>query len=195
MDARQSFPVSGLPETVARPGPARPSRPAQDRARRTSPRPRRDDVTIRVESSDVAETRVLIDESQSELLRHLPADEIFSLAHADLAAPNITLFVARIDGQAAGCVALLDAGTYGEVKRLFIRDRFRRTGVAQALMTEVEQFCRDVGLLRVKLETSPLLRDAHTFYAGIGYQACAPFGDYPVLDSSLFMEKELGTLR
>ena len=148
-------------------------------------------LTIHVEPPLSPDARALLAESTADLGRALPADEIFTLAPEDLVAPNITFFVARLENQVVGCVALVDMTTYGEVKRLFVRDTFRNQGVAQALMAVAEQFCRDVGLLEVKLESSPALHGAHKLYEATGYRTCAPFGDYPVLDSSLFMAKDL----
>lgn len=148
--------------------------------------------TIRAASPDCPDAHALLGHSQNDLLRYLPADEIFSLTPADLSAPNVTLLIARLDKRAVGCVALVDYTTYGEVKRLFVCERYRRQGVAQRLMVALEQLCRDIGLLRVKLETSPLLTDAQSFYTNLGYRERDRFGDYPVLDSSLFMEKHLG---
>lgn len=152
-------------------------------------------LVIRVESPATDDARKLIADSQRALLRYLPADEIFSLDAEALQAPNVTFFVARLNGEPMGCVALLDDTRYGEVKRLYVRDAARGLGLAQALMAEVEAYCRDIGLLDIKLETSPVLQDAVRLYRALGYAPCDAFGDYPLLESSLFMSKSLGSLR
>ena len=54
--------------------------------------------------------------------------------------------VARVEGRPLGCVALVDEGEYGEVKRLFVEPEARGLGVAQALMAELQQVAKDIGL-------------------------------------------------
>lgn len=136
----------------------------------------------------------LVQDSQSALLEHLPANEIFSLESQELAAPNVTLFVARWNGKPVGCVALVDDTNYGEVKRLYVHKDMRGRGIAAELMVALENYCRDIGLLSVRLETSPALAEAVALYRAMGYRTCGRFGDYPEVDSSLFMERSLGSL-
>lgn len=151
-------------------------------------------LKIRVETPVSDDSKALVSDSQTALLKHLPADEIFSLDAQALNVPNVTFLVARVGGEAVGCVALLDETYYGEVKRLYVRDHMRGRGVAFALMRAVETYCNDIGLLALKLETSPALADAVRLYESMGYTPCPAFGNYPVLDSSLFMEKTLASL-
>lgn len=152
------------------------------------------DLKIRVETPLSGDAKDLLDGSTASLLRHMPAEEIFTVDAEELCIPNASFFVARIGKLPVGCVALVDMTDYGEIKRLYVRDTFRGQGVARALLEDVEQFCRDVGLQEIKLESSPLLTGAAKLYRAMGYQECDAFGDYPVLDSSLFMSKRLSAL-
>ena len=170
-------------------GPNAPAGPADGSGRETVLAPT---VTVRVESAATPDSVQLIRDSQAALLSYLPAEEIFSLDPEEMLAPNVTFFVARIDGRPMGCVALVDETGYGEIKRLFLRPEARGRGLAQALMAEVEQYCRDIGLREIRAETSPLLVEAAGLYQRLGYRPCDAFGDYPVLDSSLFLSKSLG---
>ncbi len=148
-------------------------------------------LSIQVEAPDGLDATALITDSQAALLEHLPEDEIFSLEADALTAPNVTFFVARIDGEPVGCVALVDATVYGEVKRLFVRRDGRGLGIGYELMEEVEAYCLDIGLLEIKLETSPVLTEAVRLYTAMGYAVAEPFGNYPPASSSLFMAKNL----
>lgn len=150
---------------------------------------RGESVSVRVESPTKDESRTLICSSQSAMLEVLPAEEIFSLDSEALSAPNVTFFVARKSGAAVGCVALLDQGTYGEVKRLFVQPTAQGKGVATMLMGELERYSRDIGLCHLKLETSAALARAVTLYEHLGYAHCPAFGSYAPIPSSLFMEK------
>lgn len=149
-------------------------------------------LDIRTESPLSPEARTLIAASQKALEAVYAADEIFSLAPEELAAPNAQFLVARLDGKAVGCIALVDMLRYGELKRLFVDTAARGLGLGQRLVTEAEAAARDVGLKVLRLETGPELVPAVKLYRSLGYRERGPFGDYADLPCSLFMEKRLG---
>jgi putative acetyltransferase len=149
-------------------------------------------LDIRTESPLSPDARALIDASQASLEAVYAADEIFSLDPEDLAAPNAQFLVARVDGKAVGCIALVDMLRYGEIKRLFVDAAARRLGLGQRLVAEAEAAARDLGLKVLRLETGPELVPAVKLYRSLGYRERGPFGDYADLPCSLFMEKRLG---
>jgi putative acetyltransferase len=149
-------------------------------------------LDIRTESPLSSEARALIAASQKALEAVYSADEIFSLAPEELAAPNAQFLVARLDGKAVGCIALVDMLRYGELKRLFVDAAARGLGLGQRLVAEAETAARDVGLKVLRLETGPELVPAVKLYRRLGYRERGPFGDYADLSCSLFMEKRLG---
>ena len=62
-------------------------------------------------------------------------------------------WLAYVNGQAAGCIALrpLTGGPLGdtkcgEIKRLYVRPRFRRLGIAAGLLSALETHARTIGL-------------------------------------------------
>ena len=68
----------------------------------------------------------------------------------DYAAPRGALLVARVDGELAGCCALraLDAADYpnaAEMKRLYVRNRFRGIGLGRQLAEAVMDAARQGG--------------------------------------------------
>ncbi|MCU0855086.1 MAG: GNAT family N-acetyltransferase, partial [Rhodobacteraceae bacterium] len=65
-------------------------------------------LDIRTESPLSPDARALIDASQAALEAVYAADEIFTLDPEELAAPNAQFLVARVDGKAVGCIALVD---------------------------------------------------------------------------------------
>jgi putative acetyltransferase len=149
-------------------------------------------LEIRTESPLSPDSRVLIAASQAALEAVYSADEIFSLDPDDLAAPNAQFLVARVDGRAVGCIALVDMLRYGELKRLFVDAAARGLGLGQRLVVEAEAAARDVGLKVLRLETGPELVPAVKLYRSLGYRERGAFGDYADLPCSLFMEKQLG---
>jgi putative acetyltransferase len=149
-------------------------------------------LDIRTESPLSPDARALIDASQAALEAVYAADEIFTLDPEELAAPNAQFLVARVDGKAVGCIALVDMLRYGELKRLFVDAAARGLGLGQRLVAEAEAAARDVGLKVLRLETGPELVPAVKLYRSLGYRERGPFGDYADLPCSLFMEKRLG---
>jgi putative acetyltransferase len=151
-----------------------------------------DTIEIRVASPVSREGAALIEASQAALESVYPPDEIFSLTAEELAAPNAQFLVAWQAGAPVGCVALVDKLRYGELKRLFVANSARGTGLGRRLVEEAEALARDIGLRVLRLETGPELAPAVKVYRTLGYEERGPFGDYADLPCSLFMEKRLG---
>ncbi len=148
-------------------------------------------LSIAPESPLTEDGRALVAESQAFLETVFPPDEIFSFSAEELATPDTTFFVARAAGAALGCVALVDMGGYGEIKRLYVRDAARGRGAARALIAALEARARALSLPLVRLESGAALVAACALYRAMGYRDCPPFGGYPDIDSNLFMEKAL----
>ena len=112
---------------------------------------------------------------------------------ASLLAPNVRFFIARLDGAAVGCAALVsgDDGS-GELKRMFVAEAARGNGVARALLARIEAAAREAGLSTLLLETGVLNADAIGLYRACGYRDRGVFGDYEENGISMFMETALG---
>lgn len=152
-----------------------------------------DDTTLEIftESPTAEDSRTLIRNSNAALAEHYTKEECFSLSIEELQAPNVQFLVARRSGEPIGCVALVDRLTYGEVKRLFVSETARGTGVGVALMDALEAAARDVGLRTIRLETGDRLAAAKAIYTARGYQPRGAFGDHRDISASLFLEKAL----
>ena len=49
--------------------------------------------------------------------------------------PHMRFFIARLDGPAMGCGGIALFATFGEVKRMYVRDIAHERGIAQALLS------------------------------------------------------------
>lgn len=148
-------------------------------------------VTLRKERATSPDGRALIDASENALREVFPPDECFSFDAEELDAPHVTFWIARIDGEAKGCVALVDAFRYGEIKRLYVAPEARSAGIGRALMNSLEAYARASGIRTLKLESGEGLQTAMALYRRMGYEPCPPFGGYPDIASNAFLEKRL----
>ncbi len=148
-------------------------------------------VEIKIGSPLGADARKLIAQSEEVLRSFYSEDECFSFTPEELVAEHIDFYLASIDGEAMGCVALVQKKNYGEIKRLFVSTKARGKGLAKQLMARLEADAKAAGLNSVKLETGEKLVEAVQLYHSLGYSVCGPFGSYEDLPASLFMTKQL----
>jgi GNAT superfamily N-acetyltransferase len=79
-----------------------------------------------------------------------------------------------------------------EVKRVFVAPAFRRRGLAQALVSALEDGARRVGHRAVVLNTGMRQPEALALYAALGYRPVPAFGVYADAPGAVFLGKDLG---
>ena len=108
-------------------------------------------------------------------------------------AADISVFVlARVDEVAVGCggLRLLEPGT-AEIKRMYVEPFSRGSGVATAVLRELEALARDRSIGRLLLETGPGQPDAIRFYEREGYEQIPNFGPYVGGELSVCFARDL----
>ena len=108
------------------------------------------------------------------------------------APPEGRLLLADQDGQLAGCIALhkLEPGVC-EMKRLYLRPRFRGKGLGRALADHIIAEARHIGYQRMRLDTvEPVMKDAVAMYRKLGFKEIAPYCPNP-MSGVIYMELEL----
>lgn len=134
----------------------------------------------------------MVEELDTYLGALYPAESNHLLDIETLAGPDIRFFVARLDGEALGCIALrIDPAAYGEVKRLYVPTRARGLGLGRRLLAALEEEARRERLACLRLETGIHQPEALGLFRAAGFTEIAPFGDYRPDPLSVFMEKPL----
>jgi len=137
-------------------------------------------ISISREPSTSPAVRALVYCALEELNRRYGGNaDDHSLSFDELDEPSGAFFVARVDSHLAGGVALrrigADEAQAGEVKRLWVRPDLRQAGVAQRLMSDLEEFAPRLGVRSIYLETGEKQPEAIKFYARIGYERVGAF--------------------
>lgn len=129
---------------------------------------------------------------------HTPIGDVHALDLDGLLAPGVTFYSVRLAGTVVAVGALRDLGdNHFEVKSMHTVVRHRRQGWARRLLGHLEAAAREMGAVRLSLETgsdepfSPALR----MYAAAGFEKCGPFGHYPAGRGNTFMTKPLSVER
>lgn len=109
------------------------------------------------------------------------------------AAPDGAILLADIEGVAAGCVALrpLDGPELCEMKRLYVRDRFRELRLGRALAEAVIAKAREIGYRAMRLDTLPSMGRAIGLYEKLGFKDIAPYCENPH-EGVRYLELKLG---
>ena len=102
------------------------------------------------------------------------------------------VWMAAIRGEDAGCIALrrMDAPeNCGEVKRMYVREAHRGSGIAAALLYALEEYARKSGYVWLYLDTTDAMRAAARFYERNGYKHCERYNSNP--QATIFMRKKI----
>jgi len=163
------------------------------------------------DEEDLRQARLLLDEYFASLADYLATlgldlaaarrQEVASLP-GEYAAPTGRLLLARLGGEAAGCVTLrrlaaapaagigadslpqpgpepgpasAPAPSVCELRRLYVRPTCRGAGLGRHLTLAAIAAAREMGYDRVRLNTLPSMTSARTLYATLGFREIPPY--------------------
>ncbi|TLV02942.1 GNAT family N-acetyltransferase [Dyadobacter luticola] len=91
---------------------------------------------------------------------------------------------------AIGCGAIKPFGEDAmEVKRMFVTPQGRNKGIASKMLTELENWTKELGYSRCVLETGARQTEAIALYKKNGYQVTENYGQYVGVENSVCFEK------
>lgn len=121
---------------------------------------------------------------------NIPRHEIAGLP-GEYAPPSGALLIAMDGEAAAGCVALRKLGKDTcEMKRLFVRPKYRGQDLGKSLVHEIIARAQDLGYARMLLDSRPSMQAAIRLYRSVGFREIASYMADSV-PGALFFELEL----
>ena len=149
-------------------------------------------LAIDVEAPAQAEVLDLLRQSDAFSASLYPVEGRRPLGMEALSAPGVHFLVARLDGAAVGCCALIEqGGGLGELKRMIVDGRARQRGVGRALLQAVEVVAVRSQVRLIQMEVGARSTSAQELYRRAGYRERGPFGTHKLSPHSIFLEKEI----
>lgn len=148
-----------------------------------------------VSTAEIAQVRELFLEYAESLgfsLCFQNFDKELAELPGDYRPPEGRLLLAELGGELAGCVALHKLETrICEMKRLYLRPKFRGKGLGRILAETIIAEAQRIGYDRMRLDTvEPVMKDAVGLYRKLGFRETAPYRANP-MPGTLYMELEL----
>ena len=147
---------------------------------------------VQVTDADIDEVRAIFREYEQWVGLNLcfqSFEEELAALPGFYAPPDGRLYLAWINGEAVGCIGMrkLEAGVC-EMKRLYLREAARGLGVGRSLIDKVITEAREIGYLRMRLDTyPPKMEKALRLYESYGFHEIPPYYDNPH-GETLFLE-------
>jgi putative acetyltransferase len=105
----------------------------------------------------------------------------------EYARPTGYLLLAYYDGEVAGCVALRKfKDDICEMKRLYVRPRFRGQGIGRKLAKEIIRQARDAGYRCMRLDTIETMKQANALYKSMGFREVKAYRFNPINGAKFF---------
>jgi ribosomal protein S18 acetylase RimI-like enzyme len=64
-----------------------------------------------------------------------------------------------------------------EIKRVYVRPKFRRKGIARRLVEAIIQEACQIGYTKIRLDAAPFVKEAQLLYRSLGFQDISPFAE------------------
>ena len=110
--------------------------------------------------------------------------------------PDGRLLLVEVDGQIAGTISLRKIrDDSGEIKRMFVRPKFRGKKLGNLMIEEVIEVAKENGYSKLYLDTAQYMSSAVTLYKKFGFEEIEPYPECIVpkelWEKFFFMKKEL----
>lgn len=140
---------------------------------------------------EYADMLVRTDPVFSASLEQQNYDEEIEHLEDKYAPPRGQIYLVYLDGALAGCVGMKPSdGTHAELKRLYVRPKFRGNNLGEKLVRRIMDDARSAGYRYLRLDTLPGLKTALALYRRMGFYETEPYYEC-LVPGTIFMEYEL----
>lgn len=147
---------------------------------------------VAVEPPDQPDVDRLLQMSDAVTERLYPGEYRRPINGRSLDAPGSLLFMARLDGVAVGCAALLDLSDgAAELKRMIVDPDYAGQGIGHSLVLAILQAAKERGITAVLLEVGIRNIEARRLYESCGFRDRGPFGSYKQTPIATFLQIDL----
>ena len=134
----------------------------------------------------------LVEQVQQEYVTRYGGRDAAAVEPGEFLAPRGLFLVAEVDGVPAGCGAWRALSPdVAEIKRVYVEPGFRRLGLAQLIVAELEDGAARAGHGSVVLNTGQEQPEALALYANLGYRPVDSYGIYACAPGAVFLGKQL----
>jgi len=149
-------------------------------------------ATLRALPYDDPVAHYLVEQVQAEYVARYGGPDGAVVEPGEFLPPRGLFLVAEVEGVPAGCGAwrALPSGA-AEIKRVYVEPAFRRRGLAQAVVAELEAAAARAGHPSVVLNTGRQQPEALALYADLGYGPVPGYGIYACAPDAVFLGKDL----
>lgn len=105
--------------------------------------------------------------------------------------PDGRLYLAYCGGELAGCIGLRKIDSLNcEMKRLYVRPGFRKSGLGRTLAERIISEAKEIGYKYMLLDTLPFLESAIRLYKNLGFYEIDCYNNSP-MDNSIYLKLDL----
>lgn len=149
-------------------------------------------TVISPERPDTEDAITLITELEEVLDPLYPSTSRHGYSVEKLLREGVAFFIIRHNGELVGCGGVqLFGDEYAELKRMYVRPKFRGKGFARLMLDHLSEYSRNNGIAVLRLETGIHQHEAIGLYERAGFELVPPFGDYKPDPLSRFYEKRI----
>ncbi len=146
---------------------------------------------IRSTADDTA-FKTLISQLDYDLLqRYGPKQSQYDLHNTGLQEARVVLAFNGNEPVGCACYKIVEPAGSVEIKRMYVQPAYRRFGVAQQLLAQLEDWAKEEGHHMAVLQTVIKQPEAIALYQRCGYKSIPCYGVYVGDDDSVCMGKDL----
>jgi GNAT superfamily N-acetyltransferase len=150
------------------------------------------DVRIALEDSNTASARLMLDALWDEIQRRYEFTAPNAIQPDAFTGPGAGFWIAFSGEVPVGSIALMPLSEgVSELDAMYVAPEFRRTGLAQRLLGEVEAHARQNGFTAIRLRAGAPQPEAVRFYEKMGFYRIPRFGRWKDDETAWCFEKKL----